>query len=42
MTTTIFELFNNVKMVGNTLEFTNTKVASPLLFIENISIASEE
>ena len=40
MTTSIFELFNNVKLIGNTLEFTNTKAASPILLIENISVAS--
>ena len=40
MTTSIFELFNNVKLIGDTLEFTNTKSASPILLIENISVAS--
>ena len=40
MTTSIFELFNNVKLIGDTLEFTNTKAASPILLIENISVAS--
>lgn len=40
MTTSIFELFNNVKSIGDTLEFTNTKAASPILLIENISVAS--
>ena len=42
MTTSIFELFNNVKLIGNTLEFTNTKAASPILLIENISVASSK
>lgn len=40
MTTSIFELFNNVKLIGDTLEFTNTKAASPILLIKNISVAS--
>ena len=40
MTTTIFELFNSVKLIGDTIEFTNKKAASPLLLVENISIAS--
>lgn len=40
MTTTIFELFNNVKNIGNSIEFTNKKAASPVLLIEDISIAS--
>ena len=40
MTTSIFELFNNVKLIGDTLEFTNTKAASPILLIEKISVAS--
>lgn len=40
MTTSIFELFNNIKLIGDTLEFTNTKAASPILLIENISVAS--
>ena len=40
MTTTIFELFNNVKLIGDTIEFTNKKAASPILLVENISIAS--
>jgi PmbA protein len=40
MTTTIFELFNCVKLIGDTIEFTNKKAASPVLLIENISIAS--
>lgn len=42
MTTSIFELFNNVKLIGDTLEFTNTKAASPILLIENISVASSK
>ena len=42
MTTTIFELLNNVKDIGNQIEFTNVKAASPILYIENISIASSE
>ena len=42
MTTTIFELFNNVKMIGDTIEFTNQNTASPILLIENISIASSK
>lgn len=40
MTTTIFELFNSVKLVGDTIDFTNKKAASPVLLVENISIAS--
>ena len=40
MTTTIFELFNNVKLIGDTIEFTSKKAASPVLLIENISVAS--
>ncbi len=42
MTTTIFELFNNVKLIGNSIEFTNKKAASPVLLIEDISIASNK
>lgn len=40
MTTTFFELFNSVKFIGDTIEFTNKKAASPVLLVENISIAS--
>lgn len=42
MTTTIFELFNNVKMIGNNVEFTNVKAASPVLFVSDISVASNK
>ena len=42
MTTTIFELLNNIKNIGNTIEFTNNKVTSPIISVENISIASGE
>lgn len=40
MTTTFFELFNSVKFIGDTIEYTNKKAASPVLLVENISIAS--
>ena len=39
MTTTIFELLNNIEEIGSDLTFTNTQVASPSLYIKNISIA---
>lgn len=39
MTTTIFELFTNIKKIGNDLIFTNTSSASPSLLIKDISIA---
>ena len=39
MTTTIFELLSNIESIGNDLTFTNTQVASPSIYIKNISIA---
>ena len=40
MTTTIFELLNNIKEIGSELEFTSLTSASPSLLIKDISIAS--
>ena len=40
MTTNIFELFNNIRLIGDTIEFTNKKAASPVILVNNISIAS--
>ncbi len=42
MTTTIFELFSNIKEIGNDISFTNLSSASPELLIENISIAGSK
>ena len=39
LTTTIFELFSNIEEIGNDLIFTNTDVASPSIYIKDISIA---
>ena len=39
MTTTIFELLSNIESIGNDLTFTNTQVASPSIYIKDISIA---
>lgn len=39
MTTTIFELLSNIESIGNDLTFTNTTMASPSIYIKNISIA---
>ena len=39
MTTTIFELLSNIESIGSDLTFTNTKVASPSIYIKDISIA---
>ena len=39
MTTTIFELLNNIEEIGSDLTFTNTQVASPSIYIKDISIA---
>ena len=39
MTTTIFELLNNIEEIDNKIEFTNTSTASPALLIKDISIA---
>ena len=41
MTTTIFELFSNVKYIGDDLKFTSQAVGAPSLYIENISIAAK-
>lgn len=41
MTTTIFELFSNIKHIGNDLKFLSLSVGAPSLYIENISIAAE-
>ena len=40
LTTTIFELFNNIKEIGPTKEFKTSTTASPKLLIENMSISS--
>lgn len=39
MTTTIFELLSNIESIGNDLTFTNTMMASPSIYIKDISIA---
>ena len=39
MTTTIFELLSNIESIGNDLIFTNTTMASPSIYIKDISIA---
>ena len=39
LTTTIFELFNNIEEIGNELVFSSVRTASPILLINNISIA---
>ena len=39
MTTTIFELFTNIEEIANDTLFMNTQVASPSIYIKNISIA---
>ncbi len=40
LTTTIFELFSNIKEIGSTKEFKTYKTASPKLLVENMSISS--
>ncbi|MBQ6324388.1 MAG: TldD/PmbA family protein [Bacilli bacterium] len=40
MTTTIFELLNNIEEIASELEFTSLSSASPALLIKDISIAS--
>ncbi len=40
LTTTIFELFNNIKEIGNMKKFKTSKTASPEVLIENMSISS--
>lgn len=40
MTTTIFELLENVEEIGNDLTFTNLCCGSPSIYIKDISIAS--
>ena len=39
MTTTIFELFSNIEEIGNDTLFMSPSVASPSIYIKNISIA---
>ena len=39
MTTTIFELFSHVEEIGKDLNFTRESVASPSLYVRDISIA---
>ena len=41
LTTTITEMFNNVKLIGNDLEFYEKSVGSPSILINNISIAAK-
>ena len=41
LTTSIFELLSNVEEIGNELKFTSLSVASPTLYIKNISIAGK-
>lgn len=41
MTTSIFELLNNIEEVGNDLVFKRKDVGCPSLYVSNISIASE-
>ena len=40
LTTTIFELFSNIKNVGNKIEFKTATTAAPYLLVENMSISS--
>lgn len=40
LTTTIFELFTNIKELGSQKEFKTIKTASPKILIENMSISS--
>ena len=40
LTTTIFELFSNIKLIGSTKKFKTSLTASPELLIENMSISS--
>ena len=40
LTTTIFELFSNIKVIGSTKKFKTSLTASPELLIENMSISS--
>lgn len=40
LTTTIFELFSNIKFIGSTKQFKTSLTASPELLIENMSISS--
>ena len=42
LTSNIFELFGNVKEVGNDLKFKSLVGASPSLLIENISISGSK
>lgn len=41
LTTTIFELFSNIKEIGNDLKFSSRTAASPSLYINEISISGE-
>jgi len=40
LTTTIFELFNNLEEIGTDLEFVDTTAGSPSIYVKNISIAA--
>ncbi len=42
LSTNIFELFSNVKEIGNDLEFFSSNGGAPSLLIENITIAGKE
>ena len=41
LTTSIFELLSNVEEIGKELKFTSISVASPAIFIKNISVAGQ-
>ena len=41
ITTSIFELFSNIEDIGNDLKFSTRTVASPSLYIKEISISGE-
>lgn len=40
LTTNIFDLFTNIKLIGNDLDFKTINVGSPSILVENVSISS--